>query len=272
MNSGEVGQSVWALRPCDADAGDIVLANEFTVGREDGCALVLSEPHVSRRHAAFLIKDDKLYLQDTGSANGTFVNDHRINVVVLKAGDIVRFDAARYEVVQAEAAPESQTETAGQKPAEPEVAAGTPAEAAPSSKAGSAKFDPVKAAEASEGVVTFERNARVSKPEPASPSPSASLPLASLLVSGGAVVGLRFALGEGLSRIGRDPGCEIRLDARAVSSLHAELECVDGRWYLRDCDSSNGVLHNGRKVTEVELVDGDQLTLGDVELIFSFKS
>jgi pSer/pThr/pTyr-binding forkhead associated (FHA) protein len=225
---------------------------------------VLSEPHVSRRHAAFLIKDDKLYLQDTGSANGTFVNDNRINVVVLKAGDIVRFDAARYEVVQAEAVPEPVAETAGQKPADAGTRAGP--------KAGAAKFDPVKAAEASEGVVTFERNARVSKPEPAPPSPLAPAPSASLMVSGGAVVGLRFPLGEGLSRIGRDPACEIRLDARAVSSLHAEVECVDGRWRLRDCDSSNGVLHNGRKITEVELVDGDQLTLGDVELIFSFKS
>lgn len=199
MNSGEVGQSVWALRPCDADAGDIVLANEFTVGREDGCALVLSEPHVSRRHAAFLIKDDKLYLQDTQSANGTFVNDNRINVVVLKAGDIVRFDAARYEVVQvvqAEAAPEPPTETAGQQPADAGTRAGP--------KAGAARFDPVKAAEASEGVVTFERNARVSKPEPVPPSPSAPAPSASLMVSGGAAVGLRFPLGEGLSRIGRD--------------------------------------------------------------------
>jgi pSer/pThr/pTyr-binding forkhead associated (FHA) protein len=262
MSSGEAGQSVWALRPCDADA--ITLTNEFTVGRDAGCALVLSEPHVSRRHAAFLIKDGKLYLQDTGSANGTFVNDNRINIVVLKAGDIVRFDAARYEVVQAEAAPEPPTETAGQQPADAGTRAGP--------KAGAAKFDPVKAAEASEGVVTFERNARVSKPEPAPPSPSAPAPSASLMVSGGAVVGLRFPLGEGLSRIGRDPACEIRLDARAVSSLHAEVECVDGRWRLRDCDSSNGVLHNGRKITEVELVDGDQLTLGDVELIFSFKS
>ena len=264
MSSGEAGQSVWALRPCDADADAITLTNEFTVGRDAGCALVLSEPHVSRRHAAFLIKDGKLYLQDTGSANGTFVNDNRINVVVLKAGDIVRFDAARYEVVQAEAAPEPPTETAGQQPADAGSRAGP--------KAGSPKFDPVKAAEASEGVVTFERNARVSKPEPAPPSPSAPAPSASLMVSGGAVVGLRFALGEGLSRIGRDPACEIRLGARAVSSLHAEVECVDGRWRLRDCDSSNGVLHNGRKITEVELVDGDQLTLGDVELIFSFNS
>ncbi|MAY35155.1 MAG: hypothetical protein CMN84_03540 [Spongiibacteraceae bacterium] len=262
MSSGEAGQSAWALRLCDADAGAIELTNEFTVGRDAGCTLVLSEPHVSRRHAAFLIKDGKLYLQDTGSANGTFVNDNRINVVVLKAGDIVRFDAARYEVVQVDAVSESPTETGGHKPADAGTRSGP--------KAGSAKFDPVKAAEVSEGVVTFERNARVSKPEPAPTPPSA--PTASLMVSGGAVVGLRFPLGEGLSRIGRDPACEIRLDARAVSSLHAEVECVDGRWHLRDCDSSNGVLHNGRKITEVELVDGDQLTLGDVELIFSFKS
>lgn len=262
-------QSVWALRPCDADAGDIVLANEFTVGRDDGCALVLSEPHVSRRHAAFLIKDDKLYLQDTGSANGTFVNDNRVNVVVLKVGDIVRFDAARYEVVQAEASEPLRNPDA-QQTVEPETVASAPAE--PSPKVGAARFEPASSVEASEGVVTYDRNARVSKSDPEPESPPASTPTASLLVSGGAVAGLRFELAEGVSRIGRDPGCEVLLNARAVSSLHAEVEYVDGRCYLRDCDSSNGVLHNGRKVTEVELADGDQLTLGDVELIFSFKS
>jgi serine/threonine protein kinase len=71
-------------------SGDSVL-----VGRDRTCAIVLAHPAVSRRHARLTVVDgDKgPVLEDLQSANGTYVNNTRIDRVVLKTGDIVRFGA-----------------------------------------------------------------------------------------------------------------------------------------------------------------------------------
>lgn len=252
----------WALRPGSANAEAIPLANEFTVGRERQCSLVLTEPHVSRKHATFLLKEGKLYLQDTGSANGTFVNGHRITVAVLKAGDLVRFDAQDYEVVRTEGVqPQVAQKPAARKPiAQTSEVQKTDARKPPATPA-SPKAEAAKFSSRGEDVVIVNRSLREETPKNTGP-------VASLVVSGGLVAGQRFSLGGGLTRIGRDTDCEITLNAQAVSSQHAEIECVDGRWLLRDCESSNGTQHNGQRVTEAELSDGDQLLFGDVELVF----
>lgn len=53
-------------------------AMEMTIGRDPTADITLSDPSVSRKHAKVIKKDGKVYLQDMGSQNGTFVNDVRI--------------------------------------------------------------------------------------------------------------------------------------------------------------------------------------------------
>lgn len=56
-----------------------------------------------------------------------------------------------------------------------------------------------------------------------------------------------------------------------VSRRHAELTPDDGRWYLRDLDSSNGTFVNGKRITErVALSPGDQIRCGST--LFSFAA
>jgi serine/threonine-protein kinase len=71
-----------------AISGDSVL-----VGRDRTCAIVLAHPAVSRRHARITIAGSGPVLEDLQSANGTYVNNTRIDRVALKAGDVVRFGA-----------------------------------------------------------------------------------------------------------------------------------------------------------------------------------
>ena len=60
------------------------------MGRSD-CEIVLSDPEVSRRHAAVRGFDDELAIEDLGSRNGTFVNGERVSGIRrLAAGDEVR--------------------------------------------------------------------------------------------------------------------------------------------------------------------------------------
>ena len=47
---------------------------QFVIGRAAECQLSLDDPLVSRRHALMLARDNRVTIQDLGSANGTFIN------------------------------------------------------------------------------------------------------------------------------------------------------------------------------------------------------
>jgi two-component system NtrC family sensor kinase len=55
-----------------------------------------------------------------------------------------------------------------------------------------------------------------------------------------------------------------------VSRRHAELTPDDGRWYLRDLDSTNGTFVNGQQIDDrVKLTPGDQIRCGSTLFIFT---
>jgi len=69
---------------------DFAIDAEVTViGRKEDCDLRIPLAEVSRRHAQLTLKGGKLVLRDLGSANGTFVNNKRINEQTLSGGDHV---------------------------------------------------------------------------------------------------------------------------------------------------------------------------------------
>jgi DNA-binding winged helix-turn-helix (wHTH) protein len=78
-----------------------------------------------------------------------------------------------------------------------------------------------------------------------------------------------YRLSDGETIVGRDPGCQIWLDEPSVSRRHARI-VVDGgsrRLWLDDLNSKNGTLRGTSLVSDrVELMDGDVLTFGSVEL------
>src|SRR5439155_22166802 len=78
-----------------AAAGTTIEVGEgrFTVGREEGCDLVLADdPEASRRHAYLTaLPDGRCEIGDLGSRNGTFVNGRRLSEpVALSGGGEVR--------------------------------------------------------------------------------------------------------------------------------------------------------------------------------------
>ena len=63
---------------------------EILVGRIPGNDLVLRAGNVSRQHARFVYRDERLIVSDLGSANGTYVNGRRIrHATILRDGDEV---------------------------------------------------------------------------------------------------------------------------------------------------------------------------------------
>jgi FHA domain len=67
--------------------------------------------------------------------------------------------------------------------------------------------------------------------------------------------------------IGRGTENDVALSDGFVSTSHALLSLLDGRWWLEDLGSRNGSFVNGRRVDEkVSLKPGDQITIGQVKL------
>ncbi len=67
--------------------------DNIMVGRDRTCSVVLSHPAVSRRHAKITLSGTTCLLEDLKSANGTYVNNTRVERATIKPGDVVRFGA-----------------------------------------------------------------------------------------------------------------------------------------------------------------------------------
>ena len=64
--------------------------DRITLGRREDNHLVLEADNISRQHAAVERRDGQYIISDLGSANGTYLNDRRIDSAPLKDGDRVR--------------------------------------------------------------------------------------------------------------------------------------------------------------------------------------
>ena len=81
----------------------------------------------------------------------------------------------------------------------------------------------------------------------------------------------RFVLPEGVSVIGRDPRCDVWLDASRVSREHARIvvDASGERVTIEDSGSTNGTFVAGARLTQpAALADGDVIEIGSVELTF----
>ena len=79
--------------PETGDQREFVLAEgaTATIGRSPNNTIPIPERHVSRQHAVISFRDGIFMISDLGSANGTFVNDKKLeDPFPLAHGDIIR--------------------------------------------------------------------------------------------------------------------------------------------------------------------------------------
>ena len=79
-------------------------------------------------------------------------------------------------------------------------------------------------------------------------------------------------LNNKIMSIGRNSDCDIFLEDRFVSRLHASLHRLgNGKYALRDDESTNGTFINGKRLKSFQeylLYDRDEIKIGDTLLIF----
>lgn len=69
------------------------------VGRGNQCDIVIPGTHLSRRHTEISIEGNHLRIKDLGSANGTFLNELRIDNATANNGDRLRLDVYTFRIV-----------------------------------------------------------------------------------------------------------------------------------------------------------------------------
>lgn len=79
----------------------------------------------------------------------------------------------------------------------------------------------------------------------------------------------RFRLQPERTRIGRDAGNDVVLDAPDVSHEHARIVRSGGEWRVVDLGSTNGTFINGKRVQQGALQIGDLIAFGPDAFLFA---
>lgn len=250
---------------------DIVISDSLVAGRLADCGLRLTEGHPSRHHARFSVLQNETQLEDLGSANGTFVNDQRIEgSVVLRPGDKVRFDVEEfvYHELGSETTDDDAQKTVVRKVGSVDIESSDvrdrPAWIDPGKQvAGGPKTEFIDAAAIKDMMLDQDRD-------------GAEIPndvdVPALVIASGAKAGLRVNLRANYERgewtIGCDSDRDIVLNDQGISGVHAKLVQHGRRWKLADQMSANGTFVNGKRSNVSYLDDGDRVRFGPVECIF----
>lgn len=79
---------------------EFVLKNgENILGRDPGCEIPFQIDGVSKKHVKITVTDDVVYVEDLGSANGTFLNGKIVKRATTKTGDKIGLPNAILQVV-----------------------------------------------------------------------------------------------------------------------------------------------------------------------------
>lgn len=89
-----------------------------------------------------------------------------------------------------------------------------------------------------------------------------------LLIYEGEQGRVTVSVGPGGVRIGKDQENDLCVAESSVSGFHALVYYRDGRYFLRDLESTNGTIINHLKVVEAELPFGADIRLGRAQLRF----
>lgn len=227
----------------------------FTIGRKGlmigrdpaSCQVLVADDEISRFHAWIGYNDQgEVMLQDRNSANGTYVNQVRIQERVLRPTDEISVGTGRRHLFRIAPA-----ETSSPIPgAERELGAAKPGAVAGGTSILSAA-DLARAAQDEKtagGTVKIKLTDLMARPH------------LELIVDKYAVKTLDIP-DEGLT-VGRDTSrCALVMEHPSVSGVHAEFSPKDGKLTLTD-RSTNGTFVNGLRVNMAELHDGDYITFG----------
>jgi hypothetical protein len=117
-----------------------------------------------------------------------------------------------------------------------------------------------------------EHTASITRVEGEAPEPAhrfdSAMEHGVLVVRGGDQDGLRFALSDRLTSLGRSVENDVSLDDITVSRRHAVMELTPDGFTVHDNGSLNGTYVNQQRVTTCALEHGDEIQVGKFHFLF----
>lgn len=234
----------------------------ITLGTGPDNDIVLSAPHISRRHAEVMVSRGGLVLRDT-SRNGCFVDGRRVGselalgqrgvigvppfeIALIYDGEEPVWQTAYRDL--AHLVPPAQQAAPGAPEPEPRIE--TPANPTPTA--------PLPTLTGRNGPTRRPRH-----------DAAAQVPKATLEVVEGpeGLCGRTFEVpANRLLVVGRGGDAAVVLPHRTVSRRHAEMILRDDVLAVRDLASANGVWHNGDRIKTARAEVGERLAFGEVVL------
>jgi pSer/pThr/pTyr-binding forkhead associated (FHA) protein len=211
--------------------------NQLMMGRSEGNDVVLAESGVSRHHARVFINGDELWIEDLGSANGTFVDGERIT------SRVCLNDGAQISIGDCEIVVHLKKTAARDEKTQPKSV--------------------VSQGWNDNTVGTQKKVSALAKRQAAW----------ALICVGASAKGKSFEL-IGTCVVGRMPDSEIQIEDTSISRRHAEIVVrADGSLWLTDLKSANGTRVNNESIRKPTcLSDGDVVHFGDVETRVQMES
>lgn len=195
----------------------------YAIGRDKSSDIVIDEEGVSGFHAELRVEDDdRVFLTDAGSINGTYVNGKQIKArTQLRANDVIRIHRVELLLVD----PKEQLKA----PVEDAATSLTPA------------LQGLNVASSGAGV--------------------GGVPTGWVLrAKTGSLAGQAFAIpASGRAILGRSQNCDIIIPGTHVSRQHAELYFQSGKLHVKDLGSSNGTFVNRKKIDDSVVNPGDEV-------------
>ncbi len=197
-----------------------LVESRYAIGKDAQNNIALPDDGVSPFHAEIRVEGDQVFITDTGSSNGTFVNGKRIQRrTELRSGDVIAIHTVQLLLMD----PKQEMKGA------PE---------------GATAISPALA------------NIPIASSSVAGKQDSGWV----LKAKTGSLVGQTFPVpASGKVVIGRANTCDIQLPANHVSRQHAEVQVTGGKLLVKDLNSSNGTFVNRKKVADAELQNGDEV-------------
>ncbi|HHN46151.1 MAG TPA: FHA domain-containing protein [Planctomycetes bacterium] len=80
----------------------------------------------------------------------------------------------------------------------------------------------------------------------------------------------KYKIVKATTIVGRDPTADIVIDNLGISRHHCQIEKRGPVFVAKDLESSNGTFVGGAKISEHNLNDGDEITIGKYRLVFRY--
>ncbi len=228
--------SPWLLKANSAPlTGQFFQINQTaTIGRDDKADIMVPLSFVSRTHANLTIKQEKLFIEDANSSNGTFVNNERIKSCELQNNDVVRLDEFSFTVI----GPEVKTAAKPATKLKPKVEKEKPS----AKRTTKSQSRPVLA---SEKVFLHD----IDKTS----------------------TGKVYEIVSKNNHLSKMLGHHLSTSETSVSARHVHLNETDLGWEVVNNGAADGLLINNKMQIRAILQDGDEITVGGTRLKFQSK-